>query len=31
MTVAFADTFYYLALLSKTDVAHPRAVELARS
>ena len=31
MTVAFADTFYYLALLSKTDAAHPRAVELARS
>jgi predicted nucleic acid-binding protein len=31
MTVAFADTFYYLALLSKTDAAHPQAVELARS
>ncbi len=31
MTVAFADTFYYLALLSKTDAAHARAVELARS
>lgn len=31
MTVAFADTFYYLALLSRTDHAHSRAVEFARS
>lgn len=31
MTVAFADTFFYLALLSKSDAAHARVVELARS
>ena len=31
MNVVFGDTFFYLALLSKTDAAHPQAVELARS
>ncbi|HUN82115.1 MAG TPA: PIN domain-containing protein [Phycisphaerae bacterium] len=31
MSVAFADTFYYLALLSKSDVAHERAINLATS
>ncbi len=31
MTAVFADTFYYLALLSDSDVAHERAVRLSRS
>jgi len=31
MTAAFADTFYYLALVSKDDAAHERAVDVSRS
>lgn len=31
MNVVFADTFYFFALLSKTDEAHARAVEFTRS
>lgn len=30
MNIAFADTFYYLALLSKSDAAHHRAIEFAK-
>ncbi len=30
MTPIFADTFYYLALLSKGDAAHERTVEVSR-
>ena len=30
MMVLFADTFYYLALLSADDIAHSRAVRLSR-
>ena len=29
MSTVFADTYYYLALLSADDAAHPRAVELS--
>ena len=31
MRTLFADTFYYIALLSPTDAAHPRAVEFTRT
>ena len=31
MSTLFADTFYYLAILSKDDAAHQRAVELSDS
>jgi predicted nucleic acid-binding protein len=31
MITVFADTFYYLALLSEDDASHPRAVEYART
>lgn len=31
MTVLFADTFYYLALLGRQDAAHRRAVDLSRT
>ena len=31
MNAAFADTYYYLALLSESDAAHRRAVELSRT
>ena len=31
MRTVFADTFYYLALLSQNDAVHKRAVEFARS
>ncbi len=31
MSVAFADTYYYLALLSKSDVAHAAAVAFSKS
>jgi hypothetical protein len=31
MTTLFADTFYYIALLSSTDSAHVRAVEFTRT
>ena len=30
MTVLFADTFYYLALLNPSDAAHGRAVAFSR-
>jgi predicted nucleic acid-binding protein len=30
MNVVFADTFYYLALLSENDFAHDRAVQVSR-
>jgi predicted nucleic acid-binding protein len=30
MTPVFADTFYFIALISLTDAAHPRAAEYAR-
>jgi uncharacterized protein len=30
MKAAFADTFYYLALLSESDAAHDQAVRLSR-
>ena len=31
MNAAFADTYYYLALLSDSDAAHDRALQLSRS
>ncbi len=31
MNAVFADTFYYLALLSQTDAAHEQAIDLSRS
>ncbi len=31
MRTLFADTFYYIALLSPTDAAHTRAVEFTRT
>jgi predicted nucleic acid-binding protein len=31
MTVAFADTFYFIALLNAKDAAHQKAVEFSRS
>ena len=31
MRTLFADTFYYIALLSPTDAAHARAVEFTRN
>lgn len=31
MRTLFADTFYYIALLSPTDAAHARAVEFTRT
>jgi len=31
VNTAFGDTFYFLALLSPTDEAHPQAQELSRS
>ena len=31
MRTLFADTFYYLALISKDDAAHQRTVDLSRS
>ena len=31
MRALFADTFYYIALLSPTDAAHSRAVEFTRT
>ena len=30
MNAAFADTYYYLALLSESDAAHDQAVQLSR-
>ena len=30
MRTVFADTFYYIALLSPNDAAHTRAVEFTR-
>ena len=30
MNAVFADTYYYLAILSESDAAHGRAVQLAR-
>ena len=31
MNFVFADTFYFIALLSKNDEAHARAVEFTRT
>lgn len=31
MNVLFADSFYYIALLNKSDAAHSKAVDIARS
>jgi predicted nucleic acid-binding protein len=31
MTAAFADTHYYLALLSKSDIDHDKAAQLSRA
>ncbi len=31
MSIVFADTFYYLALLNPMDEAHRRAVELTQT
>ena len=31
MTLLFADTFYYVALLNRRDAAHERAVAMAQS